>query len=468
MKNKKKIIVISICFFLVLQLSSYTLLEIPVTPISSQLSMDLSTAGEEIIWSNLIPHTVRTHGLYIFTDVNGDGINELLVHTLQHIWCLDGATGEAIWYEEPEREPEFILILDDVDGDGISDVLYTIRGYGGFKVLSGNGTMSSYVEHESGGPVLWEGYVYEDVIDMAAIEDVNGNGTGDFLLAGIDENLRCGIKCIEGSGQTVIWENNNFSRRIKSLLVHTDHDGDNIDDVLVGTTSYIALLRGKNGTVIWNITAGDGGHLRPFGEINGDSYPEFIGGYSTIIRNGSNGAMLINHSSIYAPTVLTDLTSDGIAEFAVLGAEPDFLSIIDGNTGIELWNRTTPISFHMQSYIQDLNGDGIPEVLCGTCRQDNRMYCLSGNNGSVIWTLKVYYTYDCPPSWRESTCEWLINLGDVTGNGYEDVVTAGFNDLVCIEGNSQGNFTYYLKGYECEPIPSWIYIIMTLLLLMAL
>ena len=114
------------------------------------------------------------------------------------------------------------------------------------------------------------------------------------------------------------------------------------------------------------------------------------------------------------------------------------------------WNRTTPISFVSQTWINDVNGDGIPEVVCGTSIDDCTTYCLSGNNGSVIWSLKIYYTFGCPPGWRLGGTKVILNFGDVNSNGYDDVVIAGFNDLVCMEGYSQGNFTYYLKGYEIE------------------
>jgi len=372
--------------------------------------IDVRSNNSGIIWTNDLHTGDRINKLYIMPDINGDSVNEVIAMTMISIWCLDGKTGEPYYQVSPEHECKFITILNDVNGDNISDILYYPYEEEGIFVISGKD-----------GSSLWSDYPSYNVITIIAIDDVNGNKTGDFIIAVVEYDLNSTVICMDGYSGDIIWENNTIPEMIYSMVLFNDYNSDGINDILIGTYNKIFLLDGSSGAEIWSINY-TGRHLKLFADINNDGLTEFISDLN--VHNGSNGEILYSLNMSNRITVLDDLNSDNIPEIGVI--IDNLLEIRDGNTSELLWNRTTPRHFHFVFTINDVNDDNIPDVICGTCQQDDRMYCLSGINGDVIW------------SFYHLASEVGIKLGDVNNDGYDDVINVGFLDITCISGYSRG------------------------------
>jgi hypothetical protein len=87
--------------------------------------------------------------------------------------------------------------------------------------------------------------------------------------------------------------------------------------------------------------------------------------------------------------------------------------IIQGNAKV-LWNLTIPNL--IDAYIlndKDYDGDGLPDIIAVS--QDvavRKVRAISGANGNIVWTTKI----------RNSDLSWPISAGDLDGDGVEDIV----------------------------------------------
>jgi len=133
---------------------------------------------------------------------------------------------------------------------------------------------------------------------------------------------------------------------------------------------------------------------------------------------------------------IDDLNGDGhddIIRGTAWGGRTIFA--IDGMTGNTIWAYDTyanPPSGWVYSVAQldDVTGDGVPEVLAGIGSDGDRILCFSGSNGDLIW----HYEADDGVS-------SVASLQDVNSDGYDDAVFAAMDYgrmFYCVSGASSG------------------------------
>ena len=193
------------------------------------------------------------------------------------------------------------------------------------------------------------------------------------------------------------------------VLVAIDNTGD--------PTGHFKMLRGSDGDVIWGVS--------PPGGLSGGC------GY---------GDMCVSDCP--------DLTGDGFQE-ALLGTSwggRTAYALIANDNGRIFWDFDTyaddPPSGWVYSiaWINDVSGDGVPEVIFGCGSDNNKAYCMDGAHGTLLWS------FQAPDAVYQ-----VARIGDTNGNGTDDVLVAtgdAYADYTyCIDGGSSGGAGYLWRFY---------------------
>ena len=158
------------------------------------------------------------------SDITGDGVSEVVVGTWGGspaglVTCLDGAGDPAaVWTFTLAAPVMRVDSFADVNGDGINEVL--VASWASW----------AYCINGASGVQLWSSYMGSDVWAVSGIPDVNGDGFDDALAGAFTGEVRC----IDGTNGDTIWSYMTGSK-IFTLRWIEDVNGDTYSDVLAGT-----------------------------------------------------------------------------------------------------------------------------------------------------------------------------------------------------------------------------------------
>jgi outer membrane protein assembly factor BamB len=280
--------------------------------------------------------------------------------------------------------------------------------------------------------------------------------SSDFLLSDVKGNLFWWFQGIEN---------------VESVVPIEDQDGDGWPEAVV--MSYDAgapsgddlfLIKGNSseyGEVIWSTKpygglSGGGGYgdqcLSTTTDISGDGLADILlgtawGGRTAFAIAGNSGDVLFEYDTYihppsawcYAVNPIEDLNGDGLDEvLAAFGNDTRAAFCFDGAsvgeaTVIWEWNADYDGVESICS-IGDVNNSGYADALigCGGNFIDNRVVVVEGGSlgdqASTIWTYET-----------GSTVQDVSVIRDVNGSGIDDALAGGWDDFVyCIEGGSSG------------------------------
>ncbi len=149
-------------------------------------------------------------------DVDQDGKNEVVFGTYFGVFCIDGDTGEYIWYHRTKGRPDSPHAIGDVDQDGENEIIVTTsKWYGGFgKVfcLDGNTGREEWVFSHEASRVF---------INDASLCDVDNDGIIEILVSTDDKKTWC----LDGASGTVEWCNSQYGSFSDIALGDIDSDG---------------------------------------------------------------------------------------------------------------------------------------------------------------------------------------------------------------------------------------------------
>ncbi len=395
---------------------------------------------------------------------SNDPINPLVDVVVQGTGSLNSYDlGYQFWtYQVPDNPragsyQEYKVIglkpIEDINGDGKSDVIIATSNYW-LMALDGAAsgttdtlwTFNTFINNNDAGTIgMANDYGVQDA--LAIVNDLNGDGHKDVVIGTGGGNEH--VYALDGTNGHVIWkfgDDINYDLGdFEAVDGRRDFNGDGVPDILAIAdgnelcTGYheAFLFNGANGQIIW--TYSYPGPCLAFGktiisidDITGDGVPDAviaIGNNGTTDReviglNGATGQQLwIFPTQNYEPKEMLELSVPGQTPDVIAAEYFTNVYRIDGETGQVVWTYNPGFTGTIQiSLLNDINGDGIDEILIADL--SSQMQCISGADGSVLWTYPMAYQYG------------VAQVPDLNNDGINDVITGDQNGtFYCIEGS---------------------------------
>lgn len=307
-------------------------------------------------------------------DLNGDGHLDFIVATTSTLEVrLNDGLGAPVAPSVLGPITPLTLVVDDVDGDGLLDVV-SVDVTGTLTVLAGDGDggLSLTARLDAGGPFL--------VPLETAMADLDLDGRADFVtveVGGAVPELRTVRGGFDGGALR--------APRGSHRLVLADVTGDGLIDALVGNAQYGLTVH--PGT-------GDGGF-----------------GASTLFL----GSTAVN------AVALSDVTGDGVPDAVcstgyydgatglTVGAGVSVLPGIDGGFGAPTGNASGR-DIVWALVLADMNRDGLLDAVTTRLAFDGGIEVLAGDAGSFALLTRV--------GGRNG---WALAVGDLNEDGWPDV-----------------------------------------------
>ena len=326
--------------------------------------------------------------------------------------------------------------------------------------LVGNG---QYVDLSMGSQ-LWEYNVsgtFSNIRAIEPIEDIWGNGLNDVIVCS-DDNF---VRAINGNSSglaDVIWEQQISGGSVYSfrgLSIAGDLNNDGYQDVVVGTTGGDRSVRaysGRTGELLWQFNTniyGLGGWVYQVNarfDFNGDGVPDVLaatgddtnnqGPKRIFLIDGATGSMIWERYAggpAFSVIGVNDFTGDGVPD-VIAGASNEaetqaFVLGINGDTGQQEWSfQAAGSSVWALSQIDDVNNDGILDIIAGSFMGGGSYYALDATDGSLIWQ----------GSTGASLIMEFIVLGDVNSNGYNDIAIGHVSPHTAVLNGEDGQYVW--------------------------
>jgi hypothetical protein len=272
-------------------------------------------------------------------DFTGDSQPDVLVgasnfdESEARAFGINGASGIIEWTFIPPATTSTWAVaqIDDITGDGIKDV-----AVGSFS-LGGGG---AYGLDATDGSQVWGTGGLGSVMKLVVMDDVNSDGYSDIYLCqtGASANV---LSCLDGS---FIWSQPMADKAWNGARCE-DISGDGINDIMLGTlfsSNYCYFLSGTNGETLYSVNVGSPvDALNSIPDVADDGSMEMVAG----LRNGqiycfSGGLSSLINAPPDAPSINGPTAgSTGVSyEFDFLSVDPDnndiyyFVDWGDGNT----------------------------------------------------------------------------------------------------------------------------------------
>jgi len=210
-------------------------------------------------------------------DATGDGKADVIAgskstdETEGLVYGINGETGVIFWsYVTIEQAIYAVEQLDDVNGDGIKDV------------IAGDFWGNYYLLDATNGDYLEGGFVGTHIINrFEKLDDVSGDGHPDILFA---YSGTSGI-VIDGISGGIVWQQP-LADQSSNVTRIDDITGDGINDVIIGTMyvdNYCYFLDGTDGSEKYSASTGSPvDAISSIPDITGDGTMEVVAG----LRNG--------------------------------------------------------------------------------------------------------------------------------------------------------------------------------------
>jgi outer membrane protein assembly factor BamB len=380
---------------------------------------------------------------------------------------------ELIW-ETPSygHHVRCVSAIEDQEGfvpadqDVLVEIDYTGDPAGHLKLLRG-----------ADGEVLWGfsppggvsgGCGYGDMC-LTSVPDLNGDGMHEALL-GTSWGGRTAYALLANDGGRIFWDFDTYADDPPSGWVYSidwidDVTGDGIPEVIFGCGSdnnNAYCVDGATGALRWTFAAPDAVYqVARIGDVNGNGTDDVLIGtgdsyadYTYCVDGGSIGYpsyiwRFYVGASTFSVAGTDDVNDDGVPDALVGTWDPSgTVYCVSGADGSEIW------SYPVGSYqyvmrvipIKDLNDDGPADVLVGSW--DNAIIALNGRTGAELWNV--------PTGTTNGGDVWTIwPMGDVDYDGYADVIAGSFDlKAYCVSGRTGDILWDYTVGNRVYTVRS--------------
>jgi len=211
-------------------------------------------------------------------DLNGDGTPEVLLGTAwggRTAYALNGGTGVTLWSYDTyahygSNSSGWIYAMDDLGSDLNGDVV---------AALGDNSPVSPRIVAYAGddGHVLWQRPPQGSIWNLTFINDITGDGVSDVAI-GFNTTRACRV-CSGLTGAT-IWNtpSSDWTWAVDRIADVTE---DGVNDVVGDFDGYVHLLNGVTGAIFWswlNPTADKVMTIRGVPDLNGNGIADVVAG----------------------------------------------------------------------------------------------------------------------------------------------------------------------------------------------
>ncbi len=377
-------------------------------------------------------------------DFNGDGVPDIVTsnrgdNTVSVLLGNGDGTFEPQETFPTGKTPRWVAV-GDLTGNGQVDIVTANLGDDTASVLLGNGdgTFSFGTQQSVPAPPLAPFQV--------VVADVNGDGIPDIITANRPDNsVSVLLGNRDGSFQT---KQTYATDRSPFSVAVADVNGDGIPDIV--TANYdgadVSVLLGKgDGTFqpYFNLPAGSDPYDVKVADLAGDGKADIV---VTNKNDNTVGVLMGNGHGTFQPmvtypvasgpyeVVVSDLTGNGIPDLVVSHFSATVVDVLMGN-GDGTFQATREFPVGSRPYglaVADVNGDGKPDIITSNYR-DNDVSVLMNEGDGEFAPPQIYQAGKAPNE---------VQVADLNGDGIPDIVTAnyGSDSVSVLLGNGNGTF----------------------------
>ncbi len=379
-------------------------------------------------------------------DINGDGFDDAIACS-ENYWIIafngnSSFGGDILWKFNTYNTnndagsvdyQQALYIISDINGDGHQDIIAGTGG-GGETVFAINGKTGEEI-WEVGDPV---NYDQGDIMAVDASRDWNNDGIPDVVATASGNestgNGRFSVFCFEGRHGTELWRVDQSAQQKLKYQVAVVENGAAAGS-RVGTTNELTGI-GSTGTLIWSFpTTGTPWAVTSIQNLGGDSDRDYLVGTTTgqiyvVASNTGTQIWNTNIGNVFIEDVyvVPDVNGNGVDDILISGISPNVF-MLEGLTGLVIWSNYTGGNILGKNKLGDINGDAIPEAV--TASLNGMMYVYNGKTGTELFNY-TWGTSSNPP-------EQIVRLPEIYGGGAGEFV-AGSRDgrFIAFSGGPDG------------------------------
>ncbi len=378
--------------------------------------------------SQIPAHTVWTYDLSAIGkstwdmasgDLDGDGLMDVAIVPYDEVHAVYGDTGTAAWTLTPATDRNPAVAMGDLNGDGVDDVVVASWDYNVYAIDGATGT------------TMWS-YTCQYYATDVAVGDIIPSEAGLEVAVGVDYGASTkDLIVLKGSDGTEL--RTFFTGDGCETVILEDLNGDSALDVITATywVGDVYAWDANNNVLLWTSTTPSWTFLADTlasGDLDNDGTPDIVyacyGDDTVYAIKGTDGSILwSNYKGVYGlVSRVWDVDGDGDNE-VVVGW--DGLVSVYSRTGV-LEAEFSTGDWNMDLGIGDVDPDtaGLEIAIAS---YDGRVYINSATDIS-----NCLFIHQAPAGgWYGS-----LEAGDVDGDGLDEVVAAGYPDMVCLENRT--------------------------------